>query len=138
MGSSHTIGHNYYKNFRNSRVNPKLSAHAHLHGIFTSMLHQLQNLEQDYLFIQINHMKNLSTPWGIWIVHWTIIETILLCQMLCTINQCHSICWHIQVLYYPYFIAIYHTIGLSKSVSNIHYFHTAKHTVSFTITWIWR
>ena len=29
-------------------------------------------------------------------VHWTIIGTLLLCQMLCTIYQCNSRCWYSQ------------------------------------------
>ena len=106
--------------------------------ILTSMIKHLIHLVQEYSLIKIIPHEKLGSPWGIWMVHWTIIGTLPLCQVLCTINQWHSICWHSQVLSYPDSFPIFHTRGLSQSVRNIDYRHTSKHTISCTITGIWR
>ena len=95
-------------------------------AILTSVIHHLHPLENSARSIKIYHTKKFGSPWVIWMVHWTIIRTLLLLQMLCTIDQPHSRCLHSQILSYPYSIPIYHIIGLSKSVINRHFCHPEK------------
>ena len=105
--------------------------------VLTSMIHHLRYLWQKYLIIQNIPHKKLGSPWRIWMVHWTIIGTLSLCQILCTINQLHAICWHSQFVSYPDSFPVCHTRGLSQSAISRHYFHPSKNTVGCTTTLIW-